>query len=128
MDEAKKSSAASAEAKSEAEGALAATSEDLAGDKAALEELKKEGIQISENQEDCQVSMGIAHGHCPWVGWGSMVLRRLRLTVRLQRVLCPKFVGALSEVCPKLASDLSEVCPKLGGALSEIQSVLKTNA
>jgi chromosome segregation ATPase len=42
MNEAKKSSAASGEAKSAAEGALAATSEDLAGDKAALEELKKD--------------------------------------------------------------------------------------
>ncbi|CAK0903034.1 unnamed protein product, partial [Prorocentrum cordatum] len=42
MDEAKKSSASSSEAKSEAEGALAATSKDLAGDKAALEELKKD--------------------------------------------------------------------------------------
>jgi len=42
MGEAKKSSAASAEAKSEAEGSLAATSKDLAGDKAALEELKKD--------------------------------------------------------------------------------------
>ncbi|CAK0809324.1 unnamed protein product [Prorocentrum cordatum] len=42
MDAAKKSSAASGEAKSEAEGALAATSEDLAGDEAALAELKKD--------------------------------------------------------------------------------------
>ncbi|CAK0843145.1 unnamed protein product [Prorocentrum cordatum] len=42
MGEAKKSAAASGEAKSEAEGALAAGSKDLAGDKAALEELKKD--------------------------------------------------------------------------------------
>eukprot|EP00959_Pyramimonas_sp_CCMP1952_P008394 175537-Pyramimonas_sp.AAC.1 len=42
MGEAKKSAAASGEAKSEAEGALAAGPKDLAGDKAALEELKKD--------------------------------------------------------------------------------------
>jgi hypothetical protein len=42
LGEAKKSSAASSEAKSEAEGALAATSKDLAGDEAALQELTQD--------------------------------------------------------------------------------------
>jgi chromosome segregation ATPase len=49
MEEAKKSSAASAEAKSEAEGALAATSEDLAGDKASLAEVTKDCASYADD-------------------------------------------------------------------------------